>query len=250
MYVYTRVMLQNCHLSISWMPTLEQICDSMVRLLFQPLSINNEHDSDEYVLFVSPVHYLTHYCRRQTKCILNSDCGWLQCLPSHSPPPCCKTVWRSQKSHQRYAPHTYIHTVVTVIFTYSSYQLALSILCMCTYVLPPIGAPCESQEHLQQAGQRQVAKDQQGHNSFLNTFKSKFICKLILIVFYFWSLLSQPKEFMRLLFGLSFYHALVIERKKFGPLGCEQPITLTYFSFIFVMWLMLCRFTIPRMIVT
>jgi len=110
------VMLQNCHLSISWMPTLEQICES-----FEPTKINPEFRL------------------------------WLTSMPSEN-------------------------------FPTSVLQSGVKIT-----KEPPKGLRANLR------------------NTYIKLDNSKL------------NKTSKPKEFQKLLFGLSFFHAIVIERKKFGP---------------------------------
>ena len=116
------VMLQNCHLSISWMPTLEQICES-----FEPTKINPEFRL------------------------------WLTSMPSEN-------------------------------FPTSVLQSGVKIT-----KEPPKGLRANLR------------------NTYIKLDNSKL------------NKTSKPKEFQKLLFGLSFFHAIVIERKKLGPLGWNIP---------------------------
>jgi dynein heavy chain len=115
-------MLQNCHLSISWMPVLEQICESM--------ELDKIHS--EFRL-------------------------WLTSMPSES-------------------------------FPTSVLQNGVKIT-----KEPPKGLRANLK------------------STYLKLDNDKL------------NKTNKPKEFQKLLFGLSFYHAIVIERKKFGPLGWNIP---------------------------
>jgi len=114
--------LQNCHLSISWMPTLEQICESM------------EPDK------------------------MHSDFRlWLTSMPSEA-------------------------------FPTSVLQNGVKIT-----KEPPKGLKANLK------------------NTYIKLDNDKL------------RRTDKPVEFMKLLFGLSFYHAIVVERKKYGPLGWNIP---------------------------
>lgn len=116
------VMLQNCHLSISWMPTLEQICEQMDITRIHP----------EFRL-------------------------WLTSMPSeHFPTAVLQNGVKITKE-------------------------------------PPKGLRANLKSTFLKLDNEKLKKT------------------------------NKPEQFQKLLFGLAFYHALVVERKKYGPLGWNIP---------------------------
>jgi dynein heavy chain, axonemal len=124
------IMLQNCHLSISWMPILEQICESFF----------DGTDTEK----IHPDFRL-----------------WLTSMPSDA------------------FPTSILENGVKITKE------------------PPRGL---------KANLRSV------YSKLDNEILSKTCSQK-----------NKTKEYQKLLFGLSFYHAIVIERKKFGPLGWNIP---------------------------
>jgi dynein heavy chain len=116
------VMLSNCHLSISWMPTLEQICEA-----FEPDKIHPDFRL------------------------------WLTSMPSESFP--AAVLQKGVKITKE----------------------------------PPKGLRANLKQTYMKLDNEKMFKT------------------------------NKPREYQKLLFGLSFFHALVVERKKFGPLGWNIP---------------------------
>jgi len=43
---------------------------------------------------------------------------------------------------------------------------------------------------------------------------------------------SKPKVFKKLLFALAFFHAVILERRDFGPIGWNIPYAFMYEDFL------------------